>query len=79
MIWNLHQEDHIKEDEMDARGADSKHSTTLLFRINLESESSECAENPVNWIFLRQLEFSCYYLQYVPASKPVPVAARSKA
>jgi hypothetical protein len=56
MVWNLHQDDHIKEDEMDAHGADSKHSRTPLSRINLESEPSEYVENPVNWIFLRQLE-----------------------
>jgi hypothetical protein len=54
MIWNLHHDDNIKGDEMDAHGADSKNSRTPLFRISWESEPSEYAENPVNWIFLRQ-------------------------
>jgi len=56
MIWNLHQDYHIKEGEMDAHGADSKHSRTPLFRIKWEREPFAYVENPVNWIFLRQLE-----------------------
>jgi hypothetical protein len=56
MIWNLHQDDHIKEDEMDGQGADSKHSRTPLLRINWESEPFAYVENLVNWIFFRQLE-----------------------
>ena len=34
MIWNFHQNDDIKKDEMDAHGADSKHSRTPLIRIS---------------------------------------------
>jgi hypothetical protein len=52
MIWNLHQGDHIKENEMDANGADSKHSRTILYRINWEGEPYGCAENPDDWGFL---------------------------
>jgi len=56
MIRNLHQDEHIKADEMDAYGPDTTHGRTPLFRINLEGEQSENAENPVNLIFLLQLE-----------------------
>jgi len=56
VIWNLHQDDHIKADEMDAYRSDTTHSRTPLFRINLEGKPFENAGNPVNWIFLRQLE-----------------------
>jgi len=41
-----------------------------------DGETPGYAENPVNWNFafrigyIGSLQFRCYYLQYVPASKP---------
>jgi len=52
------------------------YSRTPLIWINWDSELSGYAENPGNWIFLLKtghigsLKFSCYYLQYIPVSKP---------
>jgi len=49
---------------------------TPLIRINWDGEPSGYAENPDNWIFslkmgdIGSLKFGCYYLRYVPASKP---------
>jgi len=51
------------------------YSRTPRIRINWDGESSRYAENTNNGYFLEnglywQFEFGCYYLQYVPASKP---------
>ena len=52
------------------------YSRTPLIGINWDSEPSLYAENPDNWtLFLKtgyigSLKFGCYYLQYVPTSKP---------
>jgi hypothetical protein len=52
------------------------HNRTPLIRINSDGEPSGYAENTDNGIFplkmgyIGSLQFCCYYLQYVPASKP---------
>ena len=52
------------------------YSRTPLYWINWDGGPSGYAENPDNWIFFLKigytgsLKFGCYYLQYVPASKP---------
>ena len=49
------------------------HSRTLLIRINLDGEPSGHAENPnfsLKIGYIGSLKFGCYYLPYVPASKP---------
>jgi hypothetical protein len=53
-----------------------KYSRTPRVQINPDVEPSGYAENPDYWIFSLQigyigsLQFSRYYLQYVPTSKP---------
>jgi len=46
-------------------------------RIDWDGEPSGYAENSDNWIFSLKIDcignskFGCYYVQYVPASKPL--------
>jgi hypothetical protein len=53
-----------------------KYSRIPFIGINWDGESTGYADNPDNWNFLLKmgyivsLQFGCYYLQYVPASKP---------
>jgi hypothetical protein len=54
----------------------TQYSRTALIRINWGGESSGYTETQDNLIFLKigytsSLQFGCYYLQYVAASKPV--------
>jgi len=52
------------------------YSRSTFIRINWDGQPSEYAENADNWnfllkiIYIGSLQFGCYYLQYVPASKP---------